>query len=344
MTGNNIQKRTFVVTAGMTPDDVINSKNATSAQKMMAKAFDSDGIFGYSSEEATRFNKTSISLKSNNEVSLYTRDRNGNIINQQHYKGDLSKFKYMEAVNEYHSKPMYKDNNIYDEIDGKSFKVKSGENRYKTFEEGSNSYLYEYTDGSKGIAVRTPEYTIKKITQKDGKNSYFRTYGNKEEKKYWDGSLEVTERNGNKETTTIKDADGNVSYKGVTTYDANNNKVSKYIEKIIDGKLCKKNIEYNYDKDTKKYDLKATDPETGKEYADPFGWELKEEKSFMDKVPSFFSGLKKIGSSILEFIKAIPSELSKPRMSKEDLEDAKFRNAWDIPIDTPEDKYMDYVK
>ena len=64
----------------------------------------------------------------------------------------------------------------------------------------------------------------------------------------------------------------------------------------------------------------------------------------MDKVPSFFSGLKKIGSSILEFIKAIPSELSKPRMSKEDLEDAKFRNAWDIPIDTPEDKYMDYVK
>ena len=80
MTGNNIQKRTFVVTAGMTPDDVINSKNATSAQKMMAKAFDSDGIFGYSSEEATRFNKTSISLKSNNEVSLYTRDRNGTII------------------------------------------------------------------------------------------------------------------------------------------------------------------------------------------------------------------------------------------------------------------------
>ena len=344
MAGNNIQKRTFVVTAGMTPDDVINSKNATSAQKMMAKAFDSDGIFGYSSEEATRFNKTSISLKSNNEVSLYTRDKNGNIINQQHYKGDLSKFKYMEAVNEYHSEPMYIDNNRYDEIDGKSFNVKSGEYRYKTFEEGSSSYLYEYTDGSKGVTVRTPEYSMKKITQKDGKTSYLRTYGNKEEKKYWDGSLEVTEKSGNKETTTIKDADGKVSYRGVTTYDENNNKVSKYVEMIVDGKLCKKNIEYNYDKDTKKYNLKATDPETGKEYTDPLGWKLKEEKSFKENVSSFFSNLKKVGSAMIEFITEIPSGLSRLRVSDEDLEDAKFRNAWDIPIDTPEDKYMDYVK
>ena len=50
--GNHPTVRAFTVTAGMTPQDVINSAKATAQQKKMAYVFDSDGIEGYSQREA----------------------------------------------------------------------------------------------------------------------------------------------------------------------------------------------------------------------------------------------------------------------------------------------------
>lgn len=75
--GNEIVQRTFVVRAGMTPEDVMNAKNATAQQKKMSAAFDNDGVYGYSKEEAKLFNSTSIADHGEKGVSLWTKNQQG---------------------------------------------------------------------------------------------------------------------------------------------------------------------------------------------------------------------------------------------------------------------------
>lgn len=65
-------KRTFVVEAGMKPQDVIRSSLATEQQKRLAHIFDADGIEGYSQREANIFNATTITDKGEKGVTLWT--------------------------------------------------------------------------------------------------------------------------------------------------------------------------------------------------------------------------------------------------------------------------------
>ena len=85
--------RTFMVKAGMTPQDVINSKEATAQQKKMAYVFDSDGVAGYSQREADVFNATLITDRGQNGVSLWTRYKDGSK-KETRYVGDITNFKY----------------------------------------------------------------------------------------------------------------------------------------------------------------------------------------------------------------------------------------------------------
>ncbi|MCQ2740295.1 MAG: hypothetical protein MJ237_08760, partial [bacterium] len=85
--------RIFMVKAGMTPQDVINSKEATAQQKKMAYVFDSDGVAGYSQREADVFNATLITDRGQNGVSLWTRYKDGSR-KETKYVGDVTSFKY----------------------------------------------------------------------------------------------------------------------------------------------------------------------------------------------------------------------------------------------------------
>ena len=85
--------RIFIVKAGMTPQDVINSKKATAQQKKMAYVFDSDGVAGYSQREADVFNATLITDRGQNGVSLWTRYKDGSK-KETKYSGDISSFKF----------------------------------------------------------------------------------------------------------------------------------------------------------------------------------------------------------------------------------------------------------
>ena len=85
--------RTFIVKAGMTPQDVINSNEATAQQKKMAYVFDSDGVAGYSQREADVFNATLITDRGQNGVSLWTRYKDGSK-KETKYSGDISSFKF----------------------------------------------------------------------------------------------------------------------------------------------------------------------------------------------------------------------------------------------------------
>ena len=85
--------RIFIVKAGMTPQDVINSKEATAQQKKMAYVFDSDGVAGYSKREADVFNATLITDRGQNGVSLWTRYKDGSK-KETRYVGDVTSFKY----------------------------------------------------------------------------------------------------------------------------------------------------------------------------------------------------------------------------------------------------------
>ena len=77
MSGQIIQQRKFVVKAGMTVDDVKNSKEATALQKKYASAFDTDGQKGFSQKEADLFNATTFAEKSDGTVIFWTRQKDG---------------------------------------------------------------------------------------------------------------------------------------------------------------------------------------------------------------------------------------------------------------------------
>ena len=72
-----VQRRKFVVKAGMTAEDVKNSKSATALQKKYANVFDSDGQKGYSQKEADLFNATTFSEKADGSVMFWTRQKGG---------------------------------------------------------------------------------------------------------------------------------------------------------------------------------------------------------------------------------------------------------------------------
>ena len=77
MSNLNVQQRKFVVKAGMTVDDVKNSKEATALQKKYASAFDTDGQKGFSQKEADLFNATTFSEKADGSVTFWTRQKDG---------------------------------------------------------------------------------------------------------------------------------------------------------------------------------------------------------------------------------------------------------------------------
>ena len=72
----NVQQRKFVVKAGMTVDDIKNSKEATVLQKKYASAFDTDKN-GFSQKEADLFNATTFSEKGDGTVIFWTRQKDG---------------------------------------------------------------------------------------------------------------------------------------------------------------------------------------------------------------------------------------------------------------------------
>lgn len=169
-----VQQRKFVVKAGMTPQDVINSNSATVAQKKMATCFDSDGIPGYSTEEAERFNSTCISLKSNNEVSLFTRDKNGKLIHQENYKGDLFSYKYMPKESK--TQEFRYTGNIA-HFGCADLDIPILNDSVVT----TNTGVYHkmnLADGAKGIIVRDNGYEYHEIVLKNGTKVYSKTTDN----------------------------------------------------------------------------------------------------------------------------------------------------------------------
>lgn len=101
-----VQSRKFVVKAGMTAEDVKNSKSATALQKKYANVFDSDGQKGYSQKEADLFNATTFSEKADGSVMFWTRQKDGTKkgtkmsgdINKMHYSFDGSIKPYYKIV------------------------------------------------------------------------------------------------------------------------------------------------------------------------------------------------------------------------------------------------------
>ena len=77
MSNLKIQQHKFVVKAGMTVDDIKNSKDTTALQKKYASAFDTDGHKGFSQKEADLFNATTFSEKSDGTVIFWTRQKDG---------------------------------------------------------------------------------------------------------------------------------------------------------------------------------------------------------------------------------------------------------------------------
>ncbi len=88
-----LQHRKLVVKAGMTAEDVKNSKDATALQKKYANVFDSDGQKGFSQREADVFNATIISDHGKQGVSLWTRYQDGSK-KETKYVGDVDSFKF----------------------------------------------------------------------------------------------------------------------------------------------------------------------------------------------------------------------------------------------------------
>ena len=87
--------RILMVKAGMTPQDVINSKQATPLQKKFALAFDSDGVEGYSEREAAVFNATLIADKGKDGAVFSTRFQDNTVVQYQMPAGvDVSVFKF----------------------------------------------------------------------------------------------------------------------------------------------------------------------------------------------------------------------------------------------------------
>ena len=72
-----VQHRKFIVKAGMTAEDVKNSKDATALQKKYANVFDADGQKGFSQKEADLFNATTFSEKADGSVMFWTRQKDG---------------------------------------------------------------------------------------------------------------------------------------------------------------------------------------------------------------------------------------------------------------------------
>lgn len=101
-----VQRRKFVVKAGMTAEDVKKSKDATALQKKYANVFDSDGQKGFSQKEADLFNATTFSEKADGSVMFWTRQKDGTKkgtkmsgdINKMHYSFDGSIKPYYKIV------------------------------------------------------------------------------------------------------------------------------------------------------------------------------------------------------------------------------------------------------
>ena len=89
----NVEHRTLVIKAGMTPQDVIKSDKATAEQKKMAFVFDSDGVAGYSQREADVFNATLIADHGKQGISLWTRYEDDSR-KETKFVGDVTSFKY----------------------------------------------------------------------------------------------------------------------------------------------------------------------------------------------------------------------------------------------------------
>ncbi len=84
------------ISAGMTPDDILSSNDATKEQKATAFLFDTDGQYGYSEAEAEAFNNAQIELKGK-KYSIWTTTPEGNE-RKIEYKDDkyIKTFDYFE--------------------------------------------------------------------------------------------------------------------------------------------------------------------------------------------------------------------------------------------------------
>ena len=94
MTNFQIQQHKFIVKAGMTIDDVKNSKLATAMQKKYVSAFDVDNNKKFSQDEANIFNATTFSEKTNGSVMFWTRQQNGTKKGTKFNSKDADKIKY----------------------------------------------------------------------------------------------------------------------------------------------------------------------------------------------------------------------------------------------------------
>ena len=109
----NIQNRKFVIKAGMTVEDVKNSKDATKMQKKYASAFDTDGQKGFSQKEADLFNSTTFSEKADGSVIFWTRQVDGTKKGTKFSSNDNNiKYKLDVEVKPYVKKAVVKNNKV----------------------------------------------------------------------------------------------------------------------------------------------------------------------------------------------------------------------------------------
>ena len=121
-----VQHRKLVVKAGMTAEDVKNSKDATALQKKYANVFDSDGQKGFSQKEADLFNATTFSEKADGSVMFWTRQKDGTKKGTK-MAGDVKDMHYAtkKEVKPYRS--YKKDNNIWQGMTIKEAYKKGGQ-------------------------------------------------------------------------------------------------------------------------------------------------------------------------------------------------------------------------
>ena len=142
-------KRTFIVIAGMTPQDVINSSDATQQQKKFAHVFDSDGVIGYSQREADVFNATLINEKGHNGVSLWTRYADGSK-KETKYVGDITNFKYAPSgdLKPYNMAQTYNSDEYFENPKNTVIKYEKVNNGFFEYKKGKYIIREEYfSDG-----------------------------------------------------------------------------------------------------------------------------------------------------------------------------------------------------
>ena len=121
-----VQHRKLVVKAGMTAEDVKNSKDATALQKKYANVFDSDGPKGYSQKKTDLFNATTFSEKADGSVMFWTRQKDGTKKSTK-MTGDVKDMHYVIKKEVKSNRSHIKDNNIWQGMTIKEAYKKGGQ-------------------------------------------------------------------------------------------------------------------------------------------------------------------------------------------------------------------------